>query len=82
MIADLAFTEPVTGEHCQLVIPPDGRISPFRDQPKIGISHPQCPVLADLVLALDAFYCPGCQMNGRVSGQWCVDQIKLARGIS
>lgn len=73
------FTDPITGAGCVLVIPAGGRI--FRDSmgsPQIGIEHPGCPDLADLSVELDAFYCPACRWNGRVSGAWAVDQIEEA----
>lgn len=57
---------------CALVIPEGGRLA---GHPKIGIEHPGCPMLADLALELDAFYCTRCTVNGRVSGAWCVAMV-------
>ena len=34
--------------------------------------------LADLAIELDAFFCPACHRNGRVSGAWCLDVIEEA----
>jgi hypothetical protein len=32
-----------------------------------------------LSIDLDAFYCPVCRWNGRVSGAWCVHVIEGGR---
>lgn len=64
------FTDPISGEECALVIPAGGRP---------GIAHPRCPALADLAVELDAFYCPACGWNGRVSGAWCAARISGSR---
>lgn len=61
------FTDLVSGEECALVITAEGRP---------GIAHPRCTFLADLAVELDAFYCPACGWNGRVSGAWCADYLK------
>jgi hypothetical protein len=74
----VAFTDPVSNEECALVIPPDGRVFPSAGQPMIGAAHPRCTVTAELSLGLDAFWCPACKWNGRVSGAWCADQIRAA----
>jgi hypothetical protein len=71
-----AFTDPVSDEECALVIPPDGRVFPTTRQAKIGVAHPRCDELADLAIELDAFWCPACKWNGRVSGAWCADMIR------
>jgi hypothetical protein len=71
-----AFTDPVSGEECALVVPPGGGVFPLGGQAKIGIAHPRCAELADLEVGLDAFWCPACRWNGRVSGGWCVDVIR------
>jgi hypothetical protein len=71
-----AFTDPVSGEECALVIPPGGSVYPAAGQPKTGVAHPRCAVLADLAMDLDAFWCPACRWNGRVSGAWCADVIR------
>lgn len=72
------FVDPIRGEKCVLVIPSNGRIFPNQGQPKIGVEHPRCDHLADLSVDLDAFYCPVCRWNGRVSGAWCVSKIEAA----
>lgn len=76
-----AFTDPAGGGRCVLVVPDGGAVFPRAGQPKIGVEHPRCGLLADLAVALDAFYCPpsrGCGYNGRVSGAWCRDVIAAA----
>ena len=60
------FTDLVSGRACALVITGG----------HAGVAHPGCSVLADLALVLDAFYCPACKWNGRVSGAWCADLIQ------
>lgn len=65
MTARLSFTDPISGQECQLVI----------SNVAVGIAHPGCEQLADLSIQLDAFYCPACRWNGRVSGAWCADMI-------
>ena len=72
------FTDPVSDTECVLVVPPGGRVYPEPGEPKIGIVHPGCDALADLAVDLDAFFCPACKRNGRVSGAWCVDVIEGA----
>lgn len=83
------FTDLVRMAECELVIPPGGQIYPAAPgQPKIGVAHPGaagevCVVLADIAIELDAFYCPLCQWNGRISGAWCLDlldRVYLAAG--
>jgi len=73
---DLTFVDPIRQRKCVLVIPPEGRVYPTAGEPKIGIAHPDCDELADLSVELDAFYCPACGWNGRVSGAWCIDMIE------
>jgi hypothetical protein len=81
------FTDPVRGAGCVLVIPVPGLVYPAAPgDPKIGVEHPGAPGetcirLADLALELDAFYCPLCQWNGRVSGGWASRMISEARGL-
>ena len=80
--ARFAFTDLISGRECELVAPPGGAVYPEVGQPKIGVAHPGCEMLADLCVELDAFYCPaywGCGWNGRVSGAWCLDMIEAAR---
>jgi hypothetical protein len=77
----LAFTDAVSDQECALVIPPRGKVFPEEGAPKIGIAHPQCDALADLAIELDAFFCPRCQWNGRVSGAWCADVLRSAAPI-
>jgi len=73
------FVDPISSQWCVLVIPEGGRLYPGDGDPKIGIRHPDCPEVADLSVELDAFYCPTCGWNGRVSGAWCVDLIEQSR---
>jgi hypothetical protein len=73
------FTDLVSGRECTLVIPPDGRVFPKPGEPKIGIRHPGCDELADVVVGADAFFCTGCRWGGRVPGAWCVDMIERSR---
>lgn len=74
-----AFTDLVSGAQCVLVVPAGGRVYPRPGEPKAGVEHPGCGVLADLCIELDAFWCPGCGWSGRVSGAWCVDVLEAAR---
>ena len=73
-----AFYELVRGGECTLVVPLDGRVYPQAGEPKIGVEHPDCDAVADLAIELDAFFCPQCKRNGRVSGAWCRDVIEAA----
>jgi hypothetical protein len=75
------FTDDIGGGWCELVIPPGGKVYPQAGEAKIGIGHPRCDVVADLAIELDAFFCPECKRNGRVSGAWCAEVIEAA-GIS
>lgn len=70
------FTDPISGETCILVVPPYGRVFPSHGEAKIGVGHPRCSELADLAIELDAFYCPACRWNGRISGAWALDVIE------
>jgi hypothetical protein len=72
------FVDPISGEDVALVVPAGGRVCPSPGEPKIGVEHPRCDNLADLAIELDAFYCPRCQWNGRISGAWAVDVIEAA----
>lgn len=54
------FVDPIRREYCWLNTEPP------------GVYHPGCGELADLVVELDAFYCPACGYNGRISGAWAV----------
>lgn len=69
------FTDPVSGQSCSLVIPPAGRIFPSPGEPKTGVRHPGCPEVAGLSLDLDAFWCPSCGWNGRISGAWAAEMV-------
>jgi hypothetical protein len=73
-----AFYELVRGGECTLVVPPGGRVYPQAGEAKIGVEHPRCDAVADLAIELDAFFCPACHRNGRVSGAWCRDVIEGA----
>lgn len=64
------FLDPVSGHGCELVAE-DGIT---------GIWHPGCDRLADIAVELDAFYCPACKANGRVSGTWCADMLSRGGG--
>lgn len=72
------FVDPISQEHCFLVVPPGGRIFPVKGQPKIGVRHGTCAETADLAVELDAFYCPTCGWNGRISGAWAIEMINAA----
>jgi hypothetical protein len=72
------FHEDVRGGQCVLVVPPGGKVYPKAGEAKIGIEHPGCTEVADLAIELDAFFCPACHRNGRVSGMWCRDVIEAA----
>ena len=73
---EIVFTDLAQNRRCYLVIPRSGRLHPDRDEPKIGIRHPGCKSLADITVELDAFWCLQCQWNGRVSGNWVIDQVR------
>lgn len=72
-----SFRDPIKQRVCQLVVPRDGSYFPTGDEPKIGIAHPDCDHIADVSPNLDAFYCPACRWNGRVSGAWVVGVVKM-----
>lgn len=63
------FIDEVHGGECTLVVPADGRP---------GVAHPRCEALADVAIGLDAFFCPLCHRNGRISGAWAMDVIEAA----
>lgn len=58
------FWEPISGRYCEL------RTNP------LGVAHPDCPELADVVIHLDAFYCATCKRSGRISGAWVADVVQ------
>ena len=74
-----AFTDPIGGDECELVVPAGGAVYPAPGQAKIGIGHRGCPGVADLAVELDAWQCRACGRIGRVSGAWCVDVIEAGR---
>ena len=74
------FTDDVSGQPCELVIPDGGKVFPSPGEPKTGVRHPDCPAVADLCMDLDAFYCPACRWNGRISGAWAAGMIGASRG--
>lgn len=74
------FTDDASGRTCELVIPPDGKVFARPGEPKTGVLHPHCDAVADLCMDLDAFWCPVCKWNGRISGAWAVDMIEAGRG--
>jgi hypothetical protein len=61
----MTFTDPISEQRCELVLTPE-----------VGVKHPGCNTLADLVAHLDAFYCPQCGMNGRISGAWAMRMMR------
>lgn len=79
-VSRIAFTDLITRQSCELVVPQNGRVYATKDEPKIGVAHPRCDALADLAVDLDAFYCPDCEWSGRVSGAWAIDMIENAIG--
>lgn len=79
MVATHGFIDLVSGLACVLIIPTNGHAYPRNGEPKIGISHPECDQLADISVELDAFWCPKCRMNGRVSGHWVHDMVTQSR---
>jgi hypothetical protein len=72
----VGFSDPIKNQWCELVVPDGGRVFPIAGEPKIGVDHPGCDERADLSVELDAFYCPKCRWNGRISGAWAVDVIE------
>ncbi len=77
-----AFTDPVSNSECELVIPPGGQVYPQPGEAKTGVAHPGCPAIADLEIGLDAFWCPACKWNGRISGAWAHDVIRAAGQVT
>lgn len=73
---EVAFVDPIRNAPCVLVVPPEGRVYPSEGESKIGVRHPDCEVLADLAIELDAFHCQSCGRGGRVSGGWAIDVIE------
>lgn len=61
------FTDPVSSKPCVLEVIPG--CPP-------GVRHPGCGALADVSAQLDAFYCPACAYNGRISGAWVVGLLR------
>ena len=74
-----SFVEPISGDQCELVIPPGGRVFPEDGAPKIGVDHPGCIELADLAVHIDAWFCPKCSRSGRVAGNWVLDLMDASR---
>lgn len=62
------FTDPVSGRDVVLHLV-DG----------LGVAHGDCPVLADVLPEIDAFYCPACRWNGRISGAWFTGLVAASR---
>lgn len=58
------FTDLATRRQCELLTQPG---KPPR------VIHPACGAYADVSVQFDAFYCPICRWNGRVSGAWVAD---------
>ena len=67
----MTFRDPITGLKCELIAIPE-----------TGVAHPRCTTLADLCIELDAFYCPDCRMNGRISGAWAMKLVEIAQRIA
>jgi hypothetical protein len=65
------FVDPTSGETCYLV---------FRPGTVPGVSHLDCDQLGDVSVAYDAWYCPPCGKQGRVSGAWCINELAKAGG--
>lgn len=59
------FEDPITGQTVTLCV----------DDPP-GVEHPGCPERADVSPPLDAFFCPACHWNGRISGAWYAEMIR------
>lgn len=70
------FFDPIRQQLCTLVVPRGGAISPLAGQPKIGVAHPDCGELADLLVELNAFSCPSCGRSGWISGAWAALMIE------
>lgn len=66
----LPFQDPISQRRVYLVLSPSG----FH-----GVEHGTCDTLADVVVELDAFFCPACHCSGRLSGAWAVDKLEEAR---
>jgi hypothetical protein len=78
-VVRVPFTDLAHRAGCVLVIPPGGRVYPAGPGAlQIGVEHPGCTRVADLALDLDAFFCPSCQRNGRISGRWASGMIAAA----
>lgn len=69
------FTEPVHDVNCILVIP----VTASR---MVTVLHPHCSNGADISPDLDAFFCPDCGYNGRISGKFVYDMTRRIRGLS
>lgn len=67
-----SFIDDVQGGECTLVVYPQA------GAPRAGVAHPRCEALADLAIDLDAFFCPLCHRNGRISGAWAAGVIEAA----
>lgn len=68
----VGFSDPIKNQWCELHVPDGGSVY---GEPKIGVRHPGCEQLADLSVEIDAFYCPKCRWNGRISGAWALGVI-------
>lgn len=75
-----AFDDPISG--CSVVLHVDGTKSAFDG---LTVEHAGsgpdglCPTRADVSADLDAFFCPTCRWNGRISGAWAFDLWEAAR---
>lgn len=66
MIGAWPFVDPISGQTVTLHITG----SQYGDA---GVGHPGCDHLAEVYPDLDAFYCPSCGWNGRITGAWFMD---------
>lgn len=68
------FRDPISNRECMLRIGVNvDRLRP--GMVGMGVRHGTCVQMADVSPELDAFYCPGCGWNGRVSGAWVMEKL-------
>lgn len=65
-----AFKDPIHADRA-VVLVVDSKKPLFE---ALKVEHPDCDQLADVSLDLDAYFCTGCQWNGRISGAWAFDE--------
>ena len=66
----IEFIDPISDQLCYLLL---------RAGDLPTVDHPECTKLADVSMALDAFYCLKCGLNGRISGAWVHELITAGR---